>query len=182
MFSAMTTGLLEPEHASRDEPIAGADVRTGVDDEEHGVDVVEGGIDGLLHALGERVHRALEARQVDERELVVGAVGDAEDPTAGRVGDGRRDRDLLAAESVDERRLADVRAAGDATRPDFTLQTVDRAFDESNDSGSSSSGVIVTTRPPLRKTTRSTPISCSHCRQPPHGDAVIAATAKSPGR
>ena len=42
--------------------------------------------------------------------------------------------------------------------------------------------VIVTIRPPLRNTTRSTPISASHWRQPPHGDAVVAATRKSPGR
>ena len=51
----------------------------------------------------------------------------------------------------------------------------------SNASGSSSPGVIVTTRPPLRNTTRSISISSSHCLHPPHGDAVIAATAKSPG-
>ena len=137
---------------------------------------VERRVDGLLHALGQRVHRALEAGQVDERELVVGAVRDAEDPPPRRVRHGRRDRDLLAAESVDERRLADVRTACDRDEPGFHVRS-----ELSNDSGRSSSGVIVTMRPPLRNTTRSTPISCSHCRQPPHGDAVIAATAKSPG-
>ena len=55
--------------------------------------------------------------EVDERELVVGAVGDAEDAATGRVGDGRRDRDLLTAQGVDERRLADVRTAGNRDEP-----------------------------------------------------------------
>ena len=64
----------EAEHAARDEAVAGADVCARVDDEEHDVDVVERRVDRLLHALGERVDRALEAREVDERQLVVGAV------------------------------------------------------------------------------------------------------------
>ena len=104
--------LPEPEHAPRDEAVARADVRARVDDEQDGVDVVEGRVDRLLHALGERVDRTLEPGKVDERELVVGAVRDAEDPPARRVRDVRGDRDLLAAERVDERGLADVRAAG----------------------------------------------------------------------
>ena len=112
-------GLPEPEDAPRDEAVAGADVGARVDDEEHGVDVVERRVDRLLHALGERVDRALEAGQVDERELVVGAVRDAEDAATRRVGNGRRDRDLLAAERVDERRLADVRPAGDGDEAAF---------------------------------------------------------------
>ena len=119
-------------------------------------------------------------------------VGDSEEPTPGRVGNLRRDRDFLAAERVHECRLADIRAAGDGHDP---------ALHASRHPGARVGGadlpgprserrttpeelvrVIVTTRPPFRKTTRSTPISCSHWRQPPHGDAVIAATAKSPGR
>ena len=36
-------------------------------------------------------------------------------------------------------------------------------------------------RPPFLNSTRSTFISASHWRQPPHGEAVIAATTKSPG-
>ena len=63
--------LVETEHAPRDEAVAGADVRAGVDDEENRIDVVERRIDRLLHSLGERIHRALEAGKVDERELVV---------------------------------------------------------------------------------------------------------------
>ena len=141
------------------------------DDEQHDVDVLERGVDRLLHPLRERVHRALEPGQVGEHELPVGAVGDAEDAAARRVGHLRRDRDLVAAERVDERRLADVRPARD--RDDAGLHARSPA---SNCSGRSSSTVIRTTRPPFRKTTRSTCISASHCRQPPHGEAVIAAT------
>ena len=103
----------EREHASRDEAVAGADPIARGEDEEHDVDVLERAVDRLLHALGERVHRALEPGKVDEHELPVLAVRDAEDPAAGRVRDGRRDRDLLARQRVDERRLADVRPAGD---------------------------------------------------------------------
>ena len=62
LLSAITTGLLEAEDAPRDEAVAGADACARIDDEEHDVDVVEGRVDGLLHALGERVDRALEAR------------------------------------------------------------------------------------------------------------------------
>ena len=71
-------------------------------------------LDAPLHALGERVARALHAGQVDEHQLAVVAVGgDAADRAAGRlrlVGD---DRDLGADDRVDERRLADVRPAGE---------------------------------------------------------------------
>ncbi len=167
----------ETENAPRDEAVARADVGPRVDDEQYRIDVVERRVDRLLHALGERIDRTLEAGKVDERQLVVGAVRDAEDPPARGVRDGRRDRDLLAAERVDKRGLPDVRAAGNRDETGLHVKS-----ELSNDSGSSSSGVIVTTRPPLRNTTRSTPISCSHWRHPPHGDAVIAATTKSPGR
>ena len=73
-----------------DEPVTGADPVARGDDEQDDVDVLERAVDGLLHALGERVHRALEAGQVDEHELPVVAVRDAEDPSSSRVRDGRR--------------------------------------------------------------------------------------------
>ena len=167
----------EVEDAAGDEAVAGADAVAGGDDEQHDVDVLERGVDRLLHPLRERVHRTLEPGQVGEHELPVGAVGDAEDAAARRVRHLRRDRDLVAAERVDERRLADVGPACD--RDDAGLHARSPA---SNCSGRSSSTVIRTTRPPFRKTTRSTCISASHCLQPPHGEAVIAATSKSPGR
>jgi hypothetical protein len=67
--------------------------------------------------LGERIARPLKARQVGEDELVVVAVGDPEDAPPRRlwlVGD---DRDLPAAERVDERRLPDVRPPRDGDEP-----------------------------------------------------------------
>ena len=109
----------EREDAPRDEPVARADPVARREDEEHDVDVLERAVHRLLHALGERVHRPLEARQVDEHELPVVAVRDAEDPPPGRVRHGRGDRDLLAGERVDERRLADVRPTRDGDEADL---------------------------------------------------------------
>ena len=75
---------------------------------------LELGLDAALHPLGQRVARALHARQVGQHELEAsGARDDAADRAPGRlrlVGD---DRDLLADHRVDERRLADVRPAGE---------------------------------------------------------------------
>ena len=84
--------------------------------QQRGVGVAELALDARLHALGQRVARALHAGQVDEHELRVAAHRDAADRAARRlrlVGD---DRDLLADDRVDERRLADVRAARRARR------------------------------------------------------------------
>ena len=75
-------------------------------------------LDAPLHALGERVARALDAGQVDEHELPVVAGRDAADLAPRRlrlVGD---DRHLAADDPVDERRLAGVRPAGSATKPE----------------------------------------------------------------
>ena len=113
LFSAITTGT--PSAKTRcamkrsPAPIRSRAESTNSD----AVDVLERGVDRVLHPLGERVERPLEARQVGEHELVVVAVRDAEDAAARRlrlVGD---DRDLAAAERVHERRLADVRPARD---------------------------------------------------------------------
>jgi hypothetical protein len=84
------------------------------EDEEDRLDLLERRVDRLLHPLGQLVERPLEAGQIREHELPVVAVRDPEDPLSCRlrlVGD---DRDLAAAECVDERRLAHVRAASDS--------------------------------------------------------------------
>ena len=103
----------EREDARGDEAVAGADALARREHEQHGVDILERRVDRALHALGQCVERPLETRQVGEDELVVVAVRDPEDPAPRRlrlVGD---DRDLAAAERVDERGLADVRPPGD---------------------------------------------------------------------
>ena len=128
----------EREHPLCDEPVTRADPLARREDEQHRVDVLERLVDGALHPLGHRVERALEAGQVDEHELVVLAVRDARDAAPRRlrlVGD---DRDLAARERVDERRLADVRPAGDCDEARLHRSKV---------SGRSSSGVLVTTSP-----------------------------------
>jgi hypothetical protein len=114
----------EREHAPCDEPVARTDPIPRGEDEEHDVDVLERAVDRLLHALREGVHRALEAGEVDEHELPVLAVGDAEDPSAGRVRDGRGDRHLLARERVDERRLPHVRTASDSDQASLHVGSV----------------------------------------------------------
>ena len=89
-----------------------ADALLAVEQEQHGVGLGELVLDALLHALGERVARALDAREVGQHELPrvrpFRVRRDAADRPPGGlrlVGD---DRDLLAHERVDERRLADV--------------------------------------------------------------------------
>ena len=105
---------VEREHAPRDVAVAGADPLAGVDDEQDRVEIVgDRLVDAVLHPLGERVDRPLPAGQVDEHELRVRLRPDAADAVAGRVRHLRDDRDLLAGERVDERRLADVRPSGD---------------------------------------------------------------------
>ena len=125
--------LAEREDAARDEAVAGADPVARGEDEEDDVDVLERGVDRVLHPPRQLVHRALEAGQVDEDELVVLAVRDAVDPAAGRVRHRRGDRDLLADEGVHERRLADVRPARDGDEPGLHVSG------KSQVSGSSSS-------------------------------------------
>jgi hypothetical protein len=53
----------------------------------------------------------LESRRVDEHELRVARAHDSADTMAGRLRFARGDRHPRADEPVDERRLADVRAA-----------------------------------------------------------------------
>src|SRR5205814_2310185 len=120
---------------------------------------------------------ALEARQVGEDELVVLRVRDPEDATARRlrlVGD---DRNLAAAQRVHERRLADVRPAGD--RDKARAHQPGRFQVSGRRSAAAYSAIDPSSR---RKYTSSIRHSCSHCRQPPHGDALMPIAAMSPGR
>ena len=165
----------EREHPRRDEAVAGTDALAGGQDEDHGLDVLERGVDRVLHPLRQRIARTLEAREVREDELVLVAVRDPEDAAARRlrlVGD---DRDLAAAERVDERRLADVRPPRDGheARPQAGRSHV---------SGNSSAAECVTSSPcAFRNVISPIPNSYSHWRQPPHGEAVMPIAAMSPG-
>ena len=77
LLSAMRTGLprSKTRRATKRSP---APIRACVHDEQDCVDVLERGVDGLLHALRQRVEGLLEAWEVDERELVARPVRDAE--------------------------------------------------------------------------------------------------------
>ena len=109
LFSAITTGFAEPEHAPRDEAVARR--RCGRAHRRRGARrrrrrttsrpsaacARSAGRSGAGSRAGRRA-RAGSRRRSRRRT-----------PPPRRVGDGRGDRDLLAAERVDERRLADVR-------------------------------------------------------------------------
>jgi hypothetical protein len=170
----------EPEDASGNEAITGTDALTRREDEQDGVDILEGGLDRTLHVLGERVERPLEARQVGEDELVVLAlvvlaVRDSKDAAARRLRLVRDNRDLAAGKGVHERRLTDVRAAGN--RDEAGSQA-----GRSQVSGSRSAAEWVTSSPAeFRNVTSPIRNSYSHCRQPPQGEAVMPIASKSPG-
>ena len=96
-----------------DEAVARADALAPLTHEQRGIGVRHLALDAALHALGQRVARALDAGEVDEHELMVGGRRHAADRAARRLRLVRDDRDLSADEAVDERRLADVRAPGE---------------------------------------------------------------------
>src|SRR5581483_8594227 len=114
----------------RDVPVARADALASADDQQDDVEIIGDRLfDALLHALRQRVDGLLPARQVDQYELGVVARPDAADAVASRVGHARDDRHLLTRERVHERRLADVRPAGDGdeTGPQGSSQVSGRS-------------------------------------------------------
>ena len=163
------------EDAPRDEAVARADALARREHEHDRIDVLERRVHGALHVLGERVERPLETWQIGEHELVVLAVRDPEDPSPRRLRLVGHDRHLPARKRVHERRLADVRPARDGD--EARLQA-----GRSQVSGSSSAAEYVTSSPAeFRNVISSIRNSYSHCRQPPHGEAVIPIAAISPG-
>ena len=114
LFSAITTGTPSAKTRWRRSGRRRRSARGRRGRSSDGVDVLERRVDRALHPLGQRVERPLEARAGRRgRAGSPSPFAIAADPAPRRlrlVGD---DRDLAAAERVDERRLADVRPAGD---------------------------------------------------------------------
>ena len=139
--------LAHGEDAVGDEAVTGADALAGAEHEEDRVHIGKGAVDRVLHALGQRVERALEARQVDEHCLPVltvrRAVGDAEDAPPRGLRLVADDRDLAAAEGIDEGRLADVGPASDRDES--------AAHQTLKVSGNSAAGVERATLPSARR-------------------------------
>ena len=102
-----------------DEPVARADALLRVDDEEDDVGVGQLALDAALHPLGQDVARPLHPGQVGEDELPAlrDVRGDAADRSPGGLRAVRDDRDAGSDDRVDERRLAGVRAPGEADEP-----------------------------------------------------------------
>ena len=149
----------EVEDPLGDEPVAGADAVARVEHEQHAVDVLERRIDGALHVLGERVRGRWKPGRSARTSCPVLAVRHSEDPPPRRLRLVRDDRDLAAAERFTSVDLPTFGRPATATMPDC----------RTNESGSRSDGVTVTTSPfPRRYVTRSSRHSASHCRQPPH--------------
>ena len=73
LLTATTTGTPARARALGDEAVARADALLAVEHEQRGVGVGQLALDAPLHALGQRVARALDAGQVDEHELRVAA-------------------------------------------------------------------------------------------------------------
>ena len=97
-----------------DEAVARADPLLPVDDEQHAIGVGELVFHAALHPPGERIARALHARQIDEHELPPGGDvgGDSPHGAPGRLRPVGDDRHLGADDRVHERRLADVGPPG----------------------------------------------------------------------
>ncbi len=109
-------------HASRrdgpeDEAIARAETLGGVQDDERGVDLREGVVDGVLHTPRERVERLLKAWQVEKDDLTALQIDDARDTATRRLRVIRDDAHLTTDEPIDEGRLADVGPTEDGYEP-----------------------------------------------------------------
>ena len=123
MFSAITTGT--PSEKTRSAmKRSPAPIRSRADeDEQDRVDVLERPVDGALHALGHRVERALEARQVDEHELVAVAVHDAEIRRRVVCGLSETIATLPPTSAFTSVDLPTFGRPATATNPDFTART-----------------------------------------------------------
>ena len=122
VLPARVVGLVDDEeHRLRGAPQAIGDVMVerrdagrGVDDEEDDVGLLDGDAGLVLDPLLDlRAGLELEAAGVDHREVAAAPVGGAVDAVAGRAGQILDDRDPLTDETVEQRGLADVRAADD---------------------------------------------------------------------
>ena len=114
LLTAITIGTRARLQQTGDEAVAGPDALLGVDHHQAAVGIIELRLHAVLHPLGERIAWALDTGQIDQHQLPVRAAGHGPDRSARRlrlVGD---DRDLAPDQRVGQRRLADVRTAGEA--------------------------------------------------------------------
>ena len=114
LFTAITTGT--PRRAQRrgDEAVAGADLLLAVEHEQRGVGVVQLALHPALHPLGEHVARALHARAGRPARAASRRRWRCRGSRAGwSAACRRRSRPCPPTIAVDQRRLADVRPAGE---------------------------------------------------------------------
>src|SRR5207244_11386251 len=89
----------------------------GVHDEADEVDILDRSARGRLHEAFESACGRVEPWRVDEDDLRARKILDARDPVARRLGARRDDRELLAHQAVQERRLARVRTTDQRDEP-----------------------------------------------------------------
>ena len=107
--------------ALEDVVLARAHLLGRIDDEEDGVDFLQSALCRLDHVLAELVLWLVDARRVEEDDLGIRLRQDAEDAVLRGLRLIAHDGDLLADQRVDERRLADVRAADDGDEARFVF-------------------------------------------------------------
>jgi len=98
-------------------PVAGADRVAGRDAEADHVDFGQGRADQAVQPFPEQRARLVQAGRVDQDQLGVRPVHDAADHMAGGLRPITGDRHLGADQRVRQRRLADVRTAGETGKP-----------------------------------------------------------------
>ena len=105
-------------HEVHQEAVAGPRRLGGVDDRDDDVGLAQRVQRRVHHPHVEPVQRPMNARRVDEDDLPVGPGADADDAVPGRLRLVRDDRQLVADEPVEQRRLAGVGPAdeGDESR------------------------------------------------------------------
>ena len=183
----------------------------GVQHEQRGVDLAQGGVDRGLHLARERIEGPLKAGQVEQHELVgVGGHDPADAPPRG-LGMVGHDAHLVAHEPVDQSRFADVGPAEHGHEPGTELGRAHRgtgpwpgnrkgverrsrsATTRSSTAGAAASAVSVSVPcAPLWEQpgadageaaiTLRSPNSASACRHTPQGGSAAPSRSPRPGR
>jgi hypothetical protein len=100
-----------------DEPVSPTDLLVRRDAQADHVDLAPGLLDQVVEPLAEQGTGAVQAGRVHQDQLGVGPVQHCPDDVPGGLRPGRRDRDLLSDDRVDQGRLAGVGPADDTREP-----------------------------------------------------------------
>ena len=96
----------------------------GFDQETNGVHFVVGGESGLHHDLVQTGFGLVDSRRIQKNDLAFGEVLDPEKAVAGGLGSVGDDGQLLAQETVEERRLAGIGPPDKGDKAGFEIRSV----------------------------------------------------------